>query len=319
MKSNLTNIIVEGTPYHRELVTNILKSSNNYVVTELNSKTEISNYVIYNIYGKGPWPHKNPKLWLSKKNLLILHWIGTDVLDMTNSYANEKVHVKIYHRLWLSLLRYKYKNNTLVHLAGAPWLVEELETVGIKAKYFPLTSINTENAETLLDDVEKDIDVLSYVPINKFDFYGGSKIIRLAKELPTYKFFLLHPDLDEITCDINQRYPKNVTVSPNVDFKEMKELYLRSKVFLRLTDHDGLSLSVLEALFYKLQVCWTYSFPNTHHVKDYETLKISVMHEVENWVANNQGHEYVKEKFDIKRWKVQFKQMIEETISENYK
>lgn len=319
MKSNPTTIVIGGNPYHRELIGNILRSSNNYLVKDLNSKTETSKSVIYYVYGKGPSPHRNLKLWLSRKNLLIVHWIGTDVLNAINSNTHIKLHEKIYQTLWNFLLTYKYENNTLVHLAGAPWLVDELATVGIKAKYLPITSINTRNLEQFTNSAEKDIDIISYVPFNRFSFYGGDEIIKLAEELPAYKFFLLHPDLDEINPTINQNYPENVIVSQKVKFEDMQNLYSRSKVFLRLTEHDGLSLSVLEALFYKLQVFWTYPFPHTHHVKDYETLKMDIKKNVENWVPNEHGHEYIMNNFQIGNWKIQFKEIIEKIISDNCK
>jgi len=319
MESGPTTVVIGGNKYHRELIMEILRSSNNYLIKDLNSKSETSNSVIYYIYGKGPAPHKNLKLWLSRKNLLILHWIGTDVLNAINSNTHARLHKKVYHALWDFLLEYKYKNNTLLHLAGASWLVEELATVGIKAKYLPITSINTRNMEPFTNTAEKDIDIISYVPFNRFSFYGGDEIIKLAEELPTCKFFLLHPDLDEITSDINQNYPENVTVSPKIEFKDMQILYSRSKVFIRLTEHDGLSLSVLEALFYKLQVFWTYPFPNTHHVKDHDALKVDIKQSVENWVPNEQGHEYIMDNFQIEDWEIQFKKIIEELISDNYK
>lgn len=319
MKSNSINLVVGGTKYHRELIKNILRNTNNYLVTDFNSEIETSKSVIYYVYGKGPVPHKNLKLWLSRKNLLILHWIGTDVLNAINPDANRRFYQKVYETVWNILLRYKYKSNTLVHLAGAPWLVEELATIGIKAKYLPITSINTKNLEQSTNIIEKDIDILSYVPFKRFSFYGGNEIIKLAEEFPSYKFFLLHPDLDEITPDITKMYPENVIISPKVEFEDMQKLYLSSKVFLRLVEHDGLSLSVLEALFYKLQVFWTYPFPNVHYVKDHELLKVDIKQNVENWVPNEQGHEYIRDNFQIEDWERQFRDIIKDIISNNCK
>lgn len=319
MKNNSINLVIGGNKYHRELITNILRNSDNYLVKDFNSKIETSKSVIYYIYGKGPSPHKNIKLWLSRKNLLILHWIGTDVLNAINPDINTRFYRKVYETMWNFLLRYKSKNNTLVHLAGAPWLVEELATIGIKAKYLPITSINTKNLELLANSIKKDIDVISYVPFKRFSFYGGDNIIKLAEEFPNYKFFLLHPDLDEITPDINKKYPENVITSPKVEFADMQRLYLRSKVFLRLVEHDGLSLSVLESLFYKLQVFWTYPFPNVHHVKDYEAFKVDIQQNIEHWVPNEQGHEYIMDNFQTEDWEIQFREIIDEIVSNNYK
>ena len=314
MRNNPTTLIIAGSKYHKEMVTNILKKNDEYLIKDLNSKSDLSNSIIYFIGGQGPKLYKYMKLWVSKRNLLIVHWIGTDVLDFMHSYKDRKLYEQIYHRVLTIFVRYKYNNGTLIHLAVTPWLVDELETVGIKAKYFPLTSINTENLKTFTNIAQKDIDIISYVPYTKFNFYGGPEIIKLAKELPDYRFFLIHSDLDEITPNVNQNYPPNVIASPKIEFKNMQKLYSRSKLFLRLTEHDGLSLSVLEALFYKLHVFWTYPFPKTYQIKDYESLKLNIIRSIENWTPNEEGYEYVKKNYNIEKWEEQFKEIIDNII-----
>ena len=51
------------------------------------------------------------------------------------------------------------------------------------------------------------------------------------------------------------------------------ELMKTHAVFLRLTEHDGCSLSVLQAMSMGAEVCWTFPYKNTHHTPDLESLK----------------------------------------------
>jgi hypothetical protein len=92
----------------------------------------------------------------------------------------------------------------------------------------------------------------------------------------------------------------------------MQELYSKSKFFLRFTEHDGLSLSVLEALYFKLQVLWTYSFPHVYHIKNNDILIESLPDIVNEWRPNDEGHEYVLNNYSINVWKKDFSKLIQD-------
>ncbi|MHA1665540.1 MAG: hypothetical protein ACTSVW_06875 [Candidatus Njordarchaeales archaeon] len=193
-------------------------------------------------------------------------------------------------------LTQKAKYYKIVNLASAPWLVKELKSQGINAKYFPLSTLEPirlklQNSEI---SVRKDIDFLSYVPISSFKFYGGHYILNLARQLPSYKFMIIAPDVND-SSKLPSSSLKNLIFKSRVPFEEMKYIYARTKCFLRLTKHDGLSLSVLESLFYKLQVIWTYSFPYTIYVKygNIEELKQVLLEVINSYRPNEEGHNYV--------------------------
>jgi len=149
------------------------------------------------------------------------------------------------------------KRGGFIYLAVAPWLVDELSKVHIQATYLPITSIDIHNLGTVDSQQEKDIDFLRSVPFKRFDFYGGDNIVKLARRWQNYQFLIICPDLTEIPSDFIEQMPKNILVSPKVEGIKMPELYQRSKFFIRYTQHDGISLSVLEALYFNLEVLWT--------------------------------------------------------------
>ena len=94
--------------------------------------------------------------------------------------------------------------------------------------------------------------------------------------------------------------PKNVEFIARLEFSEMKALYQQSKVFLRLTKHDGLSLSVLEAMANEMHVVWTYKFPHTSFLEQLskEALLNTINRNQDVWISRNKdGKSYVLDKF----------------------
>ena len=185
----------------------------------------------------------------------------------------------------------------------SPWLVNELASLDIDAAYLPLTTIDENQLSSTKSEIIKDIDFLSYVPYSKFQFYGGDKILHLAERWSDYTFLLIHPDLNEIPLDLSQKMPSNVILSPRVDNAKMSEMYQRSRFFVRYTEHDVLSLSVLEALYYRLHVLWTYDFPHTIKIENQEQISSLIPKLIEEWSPNDAGYTYVVENFSVEKWK----------------
>jgi len=217
---------------------------------------------------------------------------------------------KIYRQLVKLATKLKKR---IINLAGSPWLVDELKTQGIRAIYLPLSTLNIERMKPPNIDVsDKDIDVLSYVPKRRFTFYGGHHILKLARNFPEYTFVVVMPDVRD-----DHRLPrspfKNLVFMSKRSFEEMQALYLRAKCFLRLTKHDGLSLSILEALYYKLTVVWTYRFPYAIHVNynDVEKLKTLLPELIDNYSPNEEGHQFVVTHFSQDALRKRLQKLLE--------
>jgi hypothetical protein len=272
--------------------------------------------IIYWVGGKGPSIKKYFLFWIKKNPIIINHWIGTDVLEEMKKNQHHGLR-RIYNFILDSIIWWKMENGGLINLAVAPWLVDELSTLKIPAIYLPITTIDTNYLGTVDIQHEKDIDFLSYVQVRRFDFYGGDKIVKLAHRWKNYTFLMILGDITEIPPDFIEKMPKNVRLSPRVERNKMPELYQRSKFFIRFTQHDGLSLSVLEALYFNLDVLWTYDFPCTHKIDTFEKLSDSIPSLVKHWQPNDQGHTYVLQHFSIEKWREDFLKIIKGNLDQH--
>jgi hypothetical protein len=278
-----------------------------------NSQTLENPDIIYWVSPRGPSIKKYFLFWIKKNPLIINHWIGTDVIVEIERKQLREIH-RIRYFFIDFLYWFKMKRGGLLHLASAPWLVDELSKLHIHATYVPITSIDVDNLGMVDSHVKKDIDFFSYVPFERFSFYGGDKIVKLANRWQHYKFLIICPDLTEIPSDFIKKMPKNIIFSPRVERNKMPGLYQRSKYFIRYTKHDGLSVSVLEALYFKLEVLWTHDFPYTHKIETLKKLSDSIPTLVENWQPNQRGHEFVIENYSIEKWRANYLEIMQNKI-----
>ncbi|MFC1508426.1 hypothetical protein ACFL60_01925 [Candidatus Omnitrophota bacterium] len=300
-------ISVGGDIWYDRFIRNVF--SEEFTFCDLNSST--NQDIIYWIQGRGPELFRNPRIWIAKKPMLIIHWVGTDVLREMNRKPRT-IKGKVYWKLWDILFKRKHGLGGILNLAGAPWLVEELSTCGIKAHCLPISTLNIDDMPKVDDSLEREIDFLSYLPYNSFDFYGGNTIIRIAERMKGYNFTIVQPDILKTEESNFSECSSNVTVIPKVDFSEMQKVYSKAKCFLRFTKHDGLSLSVLESLYFKMQVFWTNKFPYVHHVTtdDIGNLQQRMVDAVVMWEPNNRGHEFVMEEYSVSRCAEQLRHIL---------
>ena len=229
----------------------------------------------------------------SRDKKLVVHWIGSDV---HNLIAPRNI-IKKSYGVFLKLLTSSYSDRIL-NLTGSAWLKEELETKGIESTVIPVTTIAPSKYTSPKGDCPRKTDVLTYTQKRRFSFYGSDKILELAGELREYKFKFLFGDVEN-----PQELPKtrldNVTFLSRVSFEKMKETYLDSKCFLRIPVHDGLSLSILESLYFKMQPIWNYRFPHVVTVDkdDKEGIHNELRCILENFMENEPGHDYVKKEY----------------------
>lgn len=301
--NKLIKIAIGGSEYHSNIVKAILKNESNLEI--VSSKKLNDADIIYWIFGRGPSLIKYPRLWIQKKPILIIHWIGTDVLNETNK-MQKKWLSRFYFKVWDIVFRYKSNNGGIINFAGAPWLVEELQKVSISSTYVPLTTLDQSTIESHNENYIRKFDFISYVPYNRFEFYGGDKIVNIARRWANYKFLIIHPDVENIPLNYSETMPSNIVFYPHIPKTEMQNLYCNSKFFIRYPKHDGLSLSVLESMFYKMQVLWIYDFPYTIKIKNEKWLSDSIPELINNWSLNDNGHKYVLENFFVSLWKTDF-------------
>jgi len=186
-----------------------------------------------------------------------------------------------------------------VNLCEIDWIQGELSSVDIIAKVGPyITRLyhGLENAP-LPKRNQNEFVVMSYAGSKREEFYGIDKIISLAEKLPSITFKIVGTK-----GECYNKIPNNVLFLGWIS--STREILEESSIFIRIPEHDGLSLSVLEALYYGKQVVFSFPLPYTHTVTNESDLYKIVNELYNKWmigedIINNQGKDFVeKEYFD---------------------
>ena len=191
------------------------------------------------------------------KKPLIMIWQGTDVVLAIERFKNKTIYSKYIDHAY--------------HYAVAPWLVDELSTINVKAEV--LSFIWLEPNENDLKTAEG-FSVLTYLAKGREDFYGWNYIREASRNLPNVKFYVIGSEGDELGD-----YP-DIHFYGWVGKEEMKELKEKSYVLVRMTEHDGNPHMVSEALASGLEVIWSYPHPKTRLAND-ETSLINELRKLE--------------------------------------
>lgn len=178
----------------------------------------------------------------------VYYWIGTDVLDsVTKSSAWTR------RQLASSARR-------ACHVAAAPWLQEELHMLHIDARlaFFPLDD-DVPRIERLPPG--KQLRLLTYIPENRWEFYGGPTFVAAARALGSRLL---------VTIAGRSAEPAGVDAPSNVVFVGWSDQFTRlineSHALARLVQHDALGATVVDALRRRRHVIYTYELPGTIRV-----------------------------------------------------
>jgi len=143
------------------------------------------------------------------------------------------------------------------NVAVAPWLVDELRTIGIEATTLAVGAVD---AVDTIAPLPKRFRVLTYLPEPRRRFYGEDRVYAIARRMPGVEFVVLGPG------GRNSAAPPNVTFAGHVE--DVPRRIDDAAVLLRLTEHDGASVLVLEALARGRHVVWTHAYPGVHAARD---------------------------------------------------
>jgi len=139
--------------------------------------------------------------------LVVACWAGSDIKELKE--------ISEVNKFW----RDQLSNPKIKHIAISHWIAEDLDILGFKYKYIPITPHDINEIEPCkLGD-----SVYMYNPGN--DIYNGG-IYQKIKEVLPYKFI----------------EAKHNTYSR----EQLMEVYKNSFIGLRFTEHDGLSNTVCE-------------------------------------------------------------------------
>ncbi|MEM4217460.1 MAG: hypothetical protein QXZ09_05515 [Candidatus Methanomethylicaceae archaeon] len=185
--------------------------------------------------------------WFLQKHhqiLTVYYWIGTDVLKASEDIKRSR------------LTPFFRASLNSVHLAGAPWLAQELRAIGVPALcvLFP-----GKLPTTSVPPLPNIFTVGSYIPDSRFEFYGGPSVYEAARRLPFVRFLIWGGLGSWVSRPLpNLRFLGWVT--------DTAQVYAQASVILRLVKHDALGGSVREGLAMARHVIYTYHVPHTLYV-----------------------------------------------------
>lgn len=216
---------------------------------------------------------------LGKKT--IVYWIGTDVL-----LARKKA------------ITCPDSNLLDLQFACSPRLVEELAAIGQHAE---LLYTPTDLPESVIPMPEQHA-VLLNIPDTRADFYGAGPIKRLIAEHPNIRFIMTR-------SQDSSRYPfKNVDFRGMLDREGMDQAFSDASIVIRYPKHDGMALSIVEAMAKGRDVICNQPVPHTILVETYEELSAALEQLTSkppaiNWAAHNYAlKEFSRERCSEELW-----------------
>ncbi|MFN2448951.1 MAG: hypothetical protein ABR508_04040 [Candidatus Baltobacteraceae bacterium] len=184
------------------------------------------------------------------------------------------------------------KQEEFIHLSDARWLVDELRLLGISGEYLPLTAIRRGSD---VKPFPSEFRVLTYLPEPRRNFYGAELVYHVARAMPDVPFTVVGAG------GRDQRAPENVHFVGMVN--DMENRIDAATVLLRLPEHDGKSMLVLEALSRARHVVWNYEFPGVQTAKTEAAVLVALanlrrLHESSALRLNHEGREFVLRDFE---------------------
>ena len=209
------------------------------------------------------------------------YWLGTDVHNTVNDAREGSL------RSWFAA------SARDVHLVTAPWHVSELTALGLVPEFAPMPySLPTAEPAPL----PSRFSVLTYLPPQRFAFYGGEVIFEVARQLPNVHMRVLGARSAAPDAPANVEYPGWVVNTAVV--------YAATTVVVRIPEHDGIGGTVLEGLAHARHVLYTYPLPHVEVIpREVEALHAAIdrlrrAHEEGSLEANLAGRAWVLEEHD---------------------
>jgi len=163
------------------------------------------------------------KLFMQHRSLAVIVWAGTDVLHMKNKPA---------------FLEYVKNRKRTYHIAISNFIENDLKELGIQFMSLPIIPQNNKGFEA--EPLGK--SVYMYTSEKSPHIYGDEILKQVKKQLPNFNFI--------------------IATAHTYTREELKKVYKKCFLGLRLTKHDGLSNTVVELGLMGRKVIWNGNTPN---------------------------------------------------------
>lgn len=208
---------------------------------------------------------------------VLMHWVGSDVVDAFAAARAGRLSDRVVRRA--------------VHLADAPWLADELATIGVRARVVLLPVPATIGSPQPLP---AEFQVLIYLPATFQTDYRVDDTMEVVRALPGVSFAL-------VGGYAPPEAPPNLAVLGYV--RDMAAVYAGASAYLRLTHHDGMAHSVVEALSYGRHVIWDHPLPGVTRIASTgeaidAVRELARRHSAGELTENAAGAEFVRRHFN---------------------
>ena len=185
-------------------------------------------------------------IFLKKK--IMMQWHGSDVLSVVRHQQNGEYTSKYI--------------DAATSYTDAIWLKESLDKLGVKAEMLHFKHVEVKHETNAF----KEMGAVSYIAEGKEEMYGIDKLIFLADAFPEITFNVIGSSSDKY------QNKKNVVFHGWLGLEERQKIMNRYPVYIRLTSHDGFSLSIMEALANGNYVLWNNPHEMCYVLKDEKKL-----------------------------------------------
>jgi glycosyltransferase involved in cell wall biosynthesis len=202
------------------------------------------------------------------------------------------------------------KQERFYHISDGPWLVDELAVLGITAEYEPLTAVRPGAPVRQFPD---EFRVLTYLPEPRREFYGATTVYEVARRMPDVRFHVVGAGGRDLQA------PENVEFHGYVS--DMERRIDDATVILRMPEHDGKSMLVLEALSRARHVVWNYEFPHVRSARSLEGVlkhlsELRAAHAAGELPLNQEGRAFALHEFNRAKIAANFERRLDAAAQE---
>ena len=232
---------------------------------------------------------------LKYRKKLILQWMGTDALLGMERFASGTI-----KRDYID-----YASN----FVDSSWLMDEVSSLGVHPEMMPIKFIEPKNPV----DRYEGISGMTYIAQGRQAFYGIHEFCAIAEANPSIPFKLFG------VTDPVIKLPENIEVMGWVEPATFQETLRSTPIFIRLAEHEGFPVSVVEATGYGCEIIMRMPFDKAlqatnsqEAVQAFERAKANV--EQRNLIPNVELIDWARQNFNKQRMMASYIEKLKQLI-----